>query len=83
MSGKVVRGHAQRQGGRQVAAQEVIVAIGEGSSLQEKLATGDQILFQKFSGTEVKLDDGTYVLLAESDILGRIVEVDHIDTSAA
>lgn len=61
----------------------VIVAIGEGSSLQEKLATGDQILFQKFSGTEVKLEDGTYVLLAESDILGRIVEVDHIDTSAA
>ncbi len=56
----------------------VIIAIGEGSALQEKLSTGDTILFQKFAGTEVKLEDGAYVLLGEQDILGRIVEVDQI-----
>ena len=55
-----------------------IIAIGEGSALQEKLGLGDQILFQKLAGTEVKLDDGVYVLLAEADILGRVVEVDQL-----
>jgi len=60
-----------------------IVAIGEGSELQDKLAVGDQILFQKFAGTEIKLDDGMYVLLAETDILGRVVEVDSLEHSVA
>lgn len=60
-----------------------IVAIGEGSPLQEKLSIGDQILFQKFSGTEIKMDGVTFVLLAEADILGRVVEVDQLSLAAA
>lgn len=58
----------------------IIVAIGEGSSLQEKLSVGDQILFQKYSGNEVKLEGTTYILLEEANILGRIVEVDRIES---
>ena len=60
-----------------------IVAIGEGSTLAEKLTVGDVVLYQKFSGTEIKQEDGTYVLLAENDILGRIVEVDEFRPTAA
>ncbi len=56
----------------------VIVAIGEGSTLNERLADGDQILFQRFAGTEVKLEDSIYVLLAEADILGRVIEGDYL-----
>lgn len=59
-----------------------IVAIGEGSTLHEKLSVGDQIMFQKLAGTEVKLEDGTYVVLPEADILGRVVEVDQLATAA-
>jgi len=55
-----------------------IVAIGEGSPLQEKLSVGDQILYQKFSGTEIKVDRATFGLLAEAYILGRVVEVDQL-----
>lgn len=55
-----------------------IIAIGEGSTLQEKLSLGDQILFQKLAGTEVKLEDGLYVLLAEADILGWLIEGDRL-----
>lgn len=66
---------------REGPGEGVIVAIGEGSPLQEKLSVGDQILYQKFSGTEIKLEDATYVLLGESDILGRVVELDQISTS--
>jgi chaperonin GroES len=61
----------------------LITALGEGSTLSEKLAVGDQILFQKFAGTEIKLDDGSYVLLSESDILGRVVEVDQVQAGSA
>lgn len=59
-----------------------IIAIGEGSPLQEKLSVGDQILYQKFSGVEIKLDATSYVLLAEADILGRVVEVDQLPITA-
>jgi chaperonin GroES len=55
-----------------------IVAIGEGSPLQEKLSVGDQILYQKFSGAAIKLEDTAYILLAEADILGRVVELDQL-----
>ena len=53
-----------------------VIAIGEGSTLADKLAIGDVVLYQKFAGNEVKLEDGSFVLLAEQDILGRAVEVD-------
>ncbi|MGH8431168.1 MAG: co-chaperone GroES, partial [Solimonas sp.] len=31
---------------------------------------GDRILFGKWSGTEVKLDDVEYLIMKESDIMG-------------
>lgn len=55
-----------------------IVAIGEGSPLQEKLSVGDLILYQRLGGTEIKLDGATYMLLGEADILGRVVELDQL-----
>lgn len=60
-----------------------IIAIGEGSPLQEKLSVGDEILYQKFSGTEIKLEGVSYVLLADADILGRVVEVDQLSNAPA
>lgn len=87
---KIVEQPQQTPGGlylpdtsREGPGEGVIVAIGEGSPLQEKLSVGDQILYQKFSGTEVKLADASYVLLGESDILGRIVELDQLPASSA
>ena len=55
-----------------------IVAVGEGAQLQEKLSVGDQILYQKYSGTEIKLEGTSFVLLVEADILGRVVELDQL-----
>ena len=60
-----------------------VVAMGDGESISGKLAIGERVLFQKFAGTEVKLDDGQYVILSESDILGRIVEVEQVRHGAA
>ena len=54
-----------------------IIAVGEGSRKESgdlipmSVKPGDKVLFGKWSGTEVKLDDGKdYLIMKESDILG-------------
>ena len=37
---------------------------------------GDRILFGKWSGTEVKIDDVEYLIMKESDIMGVLVEAE-------
>ncbi len=36
------------------------------------LNVGDQVLFGKYSGTEVKIDDEEYLIVRESDIFGVV-----------
>src|ERR1700716_4122074 len=43
---------------------------GEGLALDGK--EGDRVLFGKYAGTEVKLDDQDYLIMREDDILGVI-----------
>ncbi|MEM8534700.1 MAG: co-chaperone GroES [Chloroflexota bacterium] len=55
-----------------------IVAAGEGrvddsgKRIAMNVKTGDKIIFAKYSGTEFKVDDIEYLILAEKDILGII-----------
>ena len=42
-----------------------VVAVGAGKLLDN----GDNIIFSKYSGTEVKVDDKDYLVVRESDIL--------------
>jgi chaperonin GroES len=35
---------------------------------------GDRVLFGKWSGTEVKIDDNEYLIMKESDVMGVLVE---------
>ena len=55
-----------------------VVAVGTGRLLDNgtrvsiDLKVGDKILFSKYAGNEVKLDDVEYLILRESDILGVI-----------
>ena len=52
-----------------------VVAVGEGKVLDNgnvrapKVKVGDQVLFGKYSGTEVKLDGVEYLVVREDDIL--------------
>ncbi|WP_407353957.1 co-chaperone GroES [Luteimonas sp. R10] len=52
-----------------------VVATGEGKALDNgsvrapKVKAGDQVLFGKYSGTEVKLDGTEYLVVREDDIL--------------
>jgi len=55
-----------------------VIAAGEGKKLDsgERLTLdvkeGDRVLFGKYAGTEVKLDDQDYLIMREDDILGVI-----------
>ena len=44
-----------------------VIAVGNGKVTDEK--AGDKILFGKYSGSEVTLDDEEYLILREEDVL--------------
>jgi len=55
-----------------------VVAVGSGRLLETgqrvpiDLKPGDKILFSKYAGNEVKIDDVEYLIMREADILGVI-----------
>ena len=54
-----------------------IIAVGpgrfeEGKRVPMELKVGDRVLYGKYSGTEVTLDDSQYLILRESDVLAVI-----------
>ncbi len=52
-----------------------VIAVGpgqkddEGKRLPMDVAMGDRVLYAKYAGTEVKLEEKKYLILKESDIL--------------
>jgi chaperonin GroES len=57
-----------------------VIAVGPGGRdeagklIPIDVATGDRVLFGKWSGTEVKIDGDEYLIMKESDIMGVLVE---------
>lgn len=53
-----------------------VIAVGSGLRQENGTVTpldvkaGDRVLFGKWSGTEIKLDDQDYLVMKESDIMG-------------
>lgn len=52
-----------------------VVAVGTGKMLdngtraQMEVKTGDKVIFSKYAGSEVKVDEQNYLIVRESDIL--------------
>ena len=50
--------------------QAEVIAVGPGTEdVKMEVEVGDKIIFSKYSGTEVKVDDKDYLVVRESDIL--------------
>jgi chaperonin GroES len=55
-----------------------VVAVGpgkvgdDGTRIDPEVKVGDRVLYGKYSGTEVTLDDAQYLILRESDVLAVI-----------
>ncbi len=55
-----------------------VVAVGsgrrddDGKRVPMEVKSGDRVLFGKYAGTEIKIDDEEYIILKEDEILGII-----------
>ena len=48
------------------------VAIVDGKEITMELKVGDKVIFQKYAGTEVKIEGNEYTILRQSDILAVV-----------
>ena len=54
----------------------VVIAVGNGKILDDgtpqnmEVKAGDHILFGKYSGTDIKVEDEEYLILREEEVLG-------------
>jgi chaperonin GroES len=59
-----------------------VVAVGPGGRDESGKLTpidvkaGDRVLFGKWSGNEVKIDDEEYLIMKESDVMGVLTETE-------
>ena len=59
-----------------------VVAVGPGGRDESgklipiDVKAGDRVLFGKWSGTEVKIDDDEYLIMKESDVMGILVGIE-------
>ena len=57
--------------------QAEVIAVGPGGMVDGKeiamqVKVGDNVIFSKYSGTEVKIDEEEYIIVKQSDILAII-----------
>jgi len=61
---------------REKPQQGEVIAVGEGKFREDgtrqspDIKAGDRVLFGKYSGSEVKIDDQEYLIMREDEILG-------------
>ena len=72
MSGIVLPGQAQEK-----PQQAEVVAVGpggmvDGKEVKMEVAVGDQVIYSKYAGTEVKLDVEEYIIVKQNDILAVV-----------
>lgn len=49
-----------------------IVAVGQGNKDEKMIAKeGDEVLYGKYSGTEISIEGEDYLIMRQSDILGN------------
>lgn len=71
-SGIVLPGQAKEK-----PQQAEVIAVGpggvvDGKEVKMEVSVGQKVIFSKYSGTEVKLEDEEYVVVKQSDILAVI-----------
>ena len=71
-SGIVLPGQAKEK-----PQQAEVIAVGPGGNVDGKevvmqVAVGDKVIYSKYAGTEVELDDEEYIIVKQNDILAVI-----------
>lgn len=58
--------------------QEVAKVVAVSNIENAEITPGDEVLYKKFSGTEIDFDGKTYLLVPYADILSKVVETESI-----
>ncbi|MGB4658510.1 MAG: co-chaperone GroES [Mobilitalea sp.] len=71
-SGIVLPGQAKEK-----PQQAVVIAVGPGGMIDGKEVTmqvvvGDKVIYSKYSGTEVKLEDDEFIIVKQNDIVAVV-----------
>ena len=71
-SGIVLPGQAQ-----EIPQQAEVIAVGpggvvDGKEVKMEVAVGDKVIYSKYAGTEVKLENEEYIVVKQGDILAVI-----------
>lgn len=71
-SGIVLPGQSEKK-----PQQAEVLAVGpggmvDGKEVKMEVKVGDQVIYSKYSGTEVKLDDEEFIIVKQNDILAVI-----------
>ncbi len=52
-----------------------VVAIGDGDDVKDMdIKVGDKVIYSKYSGTEIKIDEEEHIIIDAEDILAKIEE---------
>ncbi len=49
-----------------------VIAVGTDEELQELIKVGNTVIYSKYSGDEIKVDDKEYIIIQRGDILATI-----------
>ncbi len=71
-SGIVLPGQAQEK-----PQQAEVIAVGpggmvDGKEVKMEVSVGDKVIYSKYAGTEVKMDDTEYIIVRQNDILAVV-----------
>ena len=73
-SGIVLPGNAQEK-----PQQAEVIAVGpggvvDGKEVEMQVEVGDKVIYSKYAGTEVKLDDEEFIVVRQNDIVAKVVD---------
>ena len=71
-SGIVLPGNAQEK-----PQQAEVIAVGpggvvDGKEVEMQVAVGDKVIYSKYAGTEVKLEDEEFIVVRQNDIVAKV-----------
>ena len=72
-SGIILAGAA----GKEKPSQADVVAVGpgitcDGKEVKMEVKAGDKVIFSKYAGTEIKVDEETLIIMSQKDILAIV-----------
>ncbi|MDY2626883.1 MAG: co-chaperone GroES [Lachnospiraceae bacterium] len=55
----------------------VVIAVGQGKGedgkdIEMQVKVGDKVIYSKYAGTEIKLDDEEYIIVDQNDIIAIV-----------